>query len=616
MHPTLGAIPIEPGRVAFRVWAPRADAVDLRITSPNERTVPMRPAPQGHFEATIGDIEPGMRYVYRINGQELPDPASRFQPEGVHGPSEVVDPFFEWSDAGWIGARLEDLVFYELHVGTFTAGGTFDDAIEHLNELCDLGVTAIQFMPVAAFPGRRNWGYDGVAPFAVQASYGGPTGLKRFVDAAHRAGLAVALDVVYNHLGPEGNYLAEFGPYFTDKHRTPWGPAVNFDGAGADEVRRFFIESAVRWIDEFHIDALRLDAVHAILDQSAYPFLQELGEAVHNAADRLGRRAHVIPESDLNDPRLVRSVEHGGFGLDAQWSDDFHHALHALLTGEHGGYYRDFGGVEHLASAYNGGYTYTGQRSVFRNRRHGASGDDLPSRRFVVFAQNHDQIGNRPGGDRLATLVGFERQKLALGAVLASPFIPLLFMGEEYGEPAPFLYFVEHGDEDLIEAVRRGRREEFTAFQWRAEPPDPQSPETFERSRPDRALAQRDPHRTLRTFCGELLRLRTAHPALDCPGPADRETDHRAVAFPRAGSIMLHRRYAEAEALILMNFSDSPWRSGDALPSGAWRRLLDSTDSRWDGPGASTPASFNGQVIESVVVAPSSISIFESQRGS
>ncbi|HVS09252.1 MAG TPA: malto-oligosyltrehalose trehalohydrolase, partial [Planctomycetota bacterium] len=504
------------------MWAPRAKRVDVRILATRrraERVLPLEPALDptelgyfaGEHEAAAGD-----RYVYRLDGAaERPDPASRSQPEGVHEPSEIVDPLTHaWSDPGWRGVPLERLAIYELHVGTFSREGTFDGVIPRLDGLAELGVTALELMPVAQFPGSRNWGYDGVFPFAVQASYGGSEGLRRLADACHARGLALILDVVYNHLGPEGNYLAEFGPYFSDRHKTPWGAAINFDGPDSDEVRHFFVQNALLWIREYHVDALRIDAIHGIVDTSAEPFLAELAGAVHALGRELGREVLVIAESDLNDPRVVRPRELGGHGLDAQWSDDFHHALHALLTGERSGYYEDFGRLDQLATAYRQGFVFTGQRSAHRRRRHGAPPDAVPGERFVVSAQNHDQVGNRALGERLSTLVPFEALKLAAGALLIAPFVPLIFMGEEYADPAPFLYFIDHSDPALIEAVRLGRRAEFAAFAWQADIPDPQSPTTFERSRPDPSLATHGRHAALRSLYRALLTLRREHPAL------------------------------------------------------------------------------------------------------
>jgi maltooligosyltrehalose trehalohydrolase len=372
---------------------------------------------RGYHAAILDDVEPGSFYLYRLDGEkERPDPASRFQPGGVHAPSQVVDPEFAWEDSCWHGVPLKDYIIYEIHIGTFSAEGTFEAVIPRLDELKNLGLTALELMPVNQFPGDRNWGYDGVHPFAVQNSYGGPDGLKTLVNACHARGLAVVLDVVYNHLGPEGNCFHDFGPYFTRRYRTPWGDAINFDGPNSDEVCRFFIENALYWVSEFHFDALRIDPVHAILDFSAYPFLQELGRAVHEAAEQLDRKIYLIAESDLNDPRLVSHPEAGGYGLDAQWNDDFHHTLHTLLTGERTGYYQDFGQIRHLVKAFRDGFVNSGGYSSYRKRRHGNSSKHIPAHRFVVFSQNHDQVGNRMHGERLSRLVSFEALKLAAGA--------------------------------------------------------------------------------------------------------------------------------------------------------------------------------------------------------
>ncbi len=479
-QPSPGAVWLGDGRTRFRIWAPGFDHASVHLLFPRDMHLPMKKDAMGHHEAVAEGVAPGALYKIRLGDlPERPDPASRFQPQGSHGPSQVVDPSFPWTDGRWRGLPLESLVFYEMHVGTFTPEGTFEAAIRHLDGLVDLGVTAVELMPVAQFPGARNWGYDGTFPFAVQNTYGGPAGLQRFVNECHRRGLAVALDVVYNHLGHEGNYLWGMAPFFTDRYKTPWGSALNFDGPDSDEVREFFIQSALWWVRFFHVDALRLDAVHAIMDSSARPFLGELAERIRAAAGALGRQVHLIAGSDRNDPRLVRPAGVGGYGLDAVWNDDFHHALHVLLTGEREGYYRDFGRLDQLGRAISGGFVYTGQYSEYRRRRHGAPSDDLEPRRLVVFAQNHDQVGNRMLGERLAALVPFEKLKLAAGVVILSPNIPLLFMGEEYGETAPFQYFVDYSDQGLVEGTRRGRREEFAGFLRKGEPPDPQDEAAF-----------------------------------------------------------------------------------------------------------------------------------------
>jgi maltooligosyltrehalose trehalohydrolase len=508
-----------------------------------------------------------------------------FQPEGVHGPSQIVDSRFSWEDVTWSGIPLRDYVIYEVHVGTFTPEGTFESIIPHLDELKDLGITAIELMPVAQFPGSRNWGYDGVFPFSVQNSYGGPEGLKTLVNECHRRGLAVILDVVYNHLGPEGNYLRDFGPYFTDRYKSFWGSVINFDGEDSDPVRRFFIENALHWVAEFHIDALRVDAVHAILDFSAQPFLEELASAVHDEAKQLDRRIYLIAESDLNDTRIIRSRLVGGYGLDAQWNDDFHHALHTILTGERRGYYQDFGQLRNLAKAFREGFVYSGEYSPHRRRRHGNPSRDIPAHQFVVFAQNHDQVGNRMRGERLSELVCLERTKLAAGVVLLSPFIPLIFMGEEYGETAPFPYFISHTDPALVEAVRRGRREEFAAFGWADEPPNPQDEETFLRAKLKHHLRNEGHHRVLLEFYKELIHLRRKIPALSHLSKDDMEV----MDYEREKVLVIRRWSGPDEAVVGFHFGDSPATRCVSLPGGRWTKQLDSADKRWQGPGNQVP---------------------------
>ncbi|MEJ2051114.1 MAG: malto-oligosyltrehalose trehalohydrolase, partial [Calditrichota bacterium] len=455
----VGALYLQDGYTRFQVWAPFPDEVAVKIYGDPDTTHSMEQEDQGYWTVTLENIKPGSRYTYLLdNKKERPDPASHCQPDGVHGPSMVVEhDHFAWSDAGWRNLPLEEMIFYEIHVGTFTPEGTFKAIIPRLAALQDLGVNVLELMPVGQFPGKRNWGYDGVYPYAVQTSYGGPDGLKELVSACHHAGMAVVLDVVYNHLGPEGNYFRDYGPYFTEKYHTPWGSAVNFDDADSDQVRNYFIQNAYHWFMKYHLDGLRLDAVHAIFDMSAKPFLRELGESVEALSGELGRPLYLLPESDLNDTRLIRPRDEGGFQLHAQWSDDFHHAVHTLLTGENDGYYRDFGTMEDLVRALSDGFVYDWRYSKFRRRHHGSSSVDRPAYQFIVCTQNHDQVGNRMLGERLAELVSFESLKLSAGILLCSPCLPLLFMGQEYGEEAPFLYFVSHSDPDLIQAVREGR---------------------------------------------------------------------------------------------------------------------------------------------------------------
>ena len=585
-RPRLGAEPLRGGRCRFRVWAPEAERVEVVLGEQGERAEALEPGRRGYHGAVLEDVEPGTPYRYRLDGGEpLPDPASRHQPDGVHGPSAVVDPRFDWTDGGWSGVELEDLVLYEIHVGAFTPEGTFDAIVPRLAELADLGVTAIELMPVAAFPGERNWGYDGVFPYAVEASYGGPDGLKRLVDAAHGAGLGVVLDVVHNHLGPEGNVLGRYGPYFTDRYETPWGDAINFDGAGSDEVRRFFVESAVAWVRDYHVDGLRLDAVHAILDTRARPYLEELGVALHLEGDRLDRRVLAIAESDDNDPRLVERHERGGMGLDAVWSDDFHHALHAPLTGERQGYYQDFGPLACLEWAYEEGFVYAGQRSTYRRRRHGRSSERIPAERFVVYAQNHDQVGNRARSERLASLVDSESLKLAAAAVAFSPFVPLLFMGEEYGETAPFPYFTDHGNPGLAEAVREGREAEFAAFDWEVEIPDPQAEETFEAARISWDDRDEPGHARLLAYHRELLRLRKAVAAL----ATLKKSRTRAESSDEDGWLIVRRRAPGCDAVLVLHFGEEAAEVPVELGEGAWKREIDSAEERWGGPGSRVP---------------------------
>ncbi|MFW6122778.1 MAG: malto-oligosyltrehalose trehalohydrolase [Thermodesulfobacteriota bacterium] len=606
MH-TLGASSLGDGRTHFLVWAPRAERVDVHLVAPRERVLPLEKGARGYFAATLEGVEPGSRYFFRLDGhEEHPDPASRYQPQGVHGPSEVVDPHFAWSDDTWAGLPLRDYVIYEVHVGTYTPEGTLTALIPHLEALKDLGITALELMPVAQFPGGRNWGYDGTYPFAVQNTYGGPVALKELVNACHARGLAVILDVVYNHLGPEGNYLANFGPYFTGRYRTPWGKAVNFDGPGSDEVRRYFIDNARQWVADYHVDALRLDALHAIVDLTPRPFLADLADAIHFEGERLNRRLFLMAESDLNDVRLLKTRELGGVGLDAHWNDDYHHALHTLLTGEQTGYYLDFGRLDQLAKGWREGFIYTGEYAPYRRRRHGSSSRDIAAERFVVFAQNHDQVGNRLRGDRLSTLVSFEALKLAAGMVTLSPGLPLLFMGEEFGETAPFLYFVSHGDPDLIDAVRQGRKEEFAAFRWLGEPPDPQAEETFVRSRINHQLRQEGQHRTLWEFHRALLHLRRELAAWTDLGRKHREV----LAFEEEKVLWVRMTGDCGEALLMGHFGDNPVNLPLSWPAGRWRKCLDSQDRRWQGPGSQFPEELHGGQDVALALAPQALVVY------
>jgi maltooligosyltrehalose trehalohydrolase len=565
----------------------------------------MTPTKHGYHRAEIKGLKTGATYRYRLDdGRELPDPTSRFQPEGVHGPSQLVDTqAFRWSDQSWKGIALERSVIYELHVGTYTPEGTYEALIGHLPRLAELGITTVELMPLAQFPGSRNWGYDGVYLYAPQNSYGTPASLQRFVDAAHAQGLAVALDVVYNHLGPEGNYLGAYGPYFTNRYRTPWGDAINYDGEDSDEVRRFFIENALYWLEEYHFDALRLDAVHGIFDFGARHFLAELKSEVADLSSRLGRSFYLIAESDLNDARLLHDSDRGGYGLDSQWSDDFHHSVHTLLTKEDRGYYSAYGGIAPLVETLKNGWYYSGQYSTFRKRRHGNSAEGLEVSKFVVCSQNHDQVGNRAAGERLTDLVTFEALKLAAGITLLSPFVPMLFMGEEYGEPAPFQYFVSHGDPALVEAVRRGRREEFAAFGWQVSVPDPQDEETFRRSILDHSLKERDPHQTLYRFYQALTRIRSEL-------KLGNRTEHSVRQLGDSSLLLAYARVS-LQAAMIFNFAASPVTLRVPEIAGKWTTMLHSAATSWNGPGPDQLSTANFSVDDNLLLSPYSFVVLK-----
>jgi maltooligosyltrehalose trehalohydrolase len=549
------------------VWAPRAEASVEVVLGAGAERVPLAPVGGGRW---AGDVPDG-DYAFSVDGgPPRPDPRSGHQPAGVHGPSRPVDhSAFRWSDAGWRGIHLPSAVLYELHVGTFSAAGTFAGVAEHLDHLVDLGVDAIELLPVAQFSGRHGWGYDGVDLGAPHDPYGGPDGLKALVDACHRRGLGVILDVVYNHLGPAGNYLSTFGPYFVDGLHTNWGEAVNVDGPGSDEVRRFVVDNACTWLRDYHLDGLRLDAVHAIVDRSARPLLEQLADEVRGLAAHLGRPLWLIAESDRNDPRYVLPSAQGGLGLDAAWADEWHHALHAVLTGERSGYYADFGSFSLLAKALRQAWAYDGTWSTERGRTHGRSPRGLPGAAFVVAAQNHDQVGNRAGGDRLGALVSPGRLRIAAALLLTSPFVPLLFQGEEWGASTPFLYFTDHDDPELGRAVSEGRRQEFAHFGWDpAAVPDPQDPATFARSvlRWDEVGAE--PHRDLLTWYRALIALRRSRPELTTAAPGS-----PTVTYDEdAAWLVLHR----APIAVAVNLG-APQSVPLPTPATAGRLLLAST---------------------------------------
>ncbi|MBW7957656.1 MAG: malto-oligosyltrehalose trehalohydrolase [Deltaproteobacteria bacterium] len=586
---------IEGAGCRFTVWAPEASVLCLVIQAAGEdswRAVQMERDGSGYWSALVPGAGAGSRYRFSPDGRERADPASHYQPLGVKGPSEVVDhASFQWDDGAWKAPSPADMVIYEVHPGTFTREGDLLSIIPRLASLRDLGVNALELMPVAQFPGERNWGYDGVFPFSVQNTYGGPDALKRLVNECHSQGMAVILDVVYNHFGPEGNYIGEFGPYFTDRYRTPWGDAVNFDGRGSDHVREFFIKNALHWFERYHIDALRLDAIHAIIDMSANPFLRALRDRVAEYSSGKGRAFLLFAESDLNDTRAVSKGEYG-LGLDALWSDDFHHSVHALITGERGGYYADFGEVRHLAKAMNDGFTYSGQYSAYRGRSFGSPSAGVPKDRFIVSVQNHDQVGNRMLGDRLSRLASFEGLKLAAGLLLLSPYVPLLFMGEEYGEEAPFLYFIDHRGKELVRAVREGRKKEFEAFKWDADPPDPASIETFLESKIDWEKRGAGRQKTLLELYRTLIMLRREFPALAAGGTV------RATALEDEKTMLLSREAKGERVFAVFNFSRDEARIRRPLTEGRWARVLDSSCKEWDGPGSLLPASMEAGVTD------------------
>ncbi|MGA2123350.1 MAG: malto-oligosyltrehalose trehalohydrolase [Acidimicrobiales bacterium] len=562
----LGAHPVDESTTEFRVWAPRSDQVTLHLVD-SGTTIAMQGCGDGYFCVTAS-APVGSRYLYQLDDGEFPDPVSRSQPEGVHGPSAVVDlAAHHWQDDAYHPRPLWDQVIYELHVGTFSPAGTFEGALSHLDALVELGIGAIEVMPVASFPGERNWGYDGVFPFAVQHSYGGAPAFQEFVDACHQRDLAVVLDVVYNHLGPEGNIVDHYAPYFSDRYRTLWGSALNFDGPFSDEVRRYFWQNARQWFVDFHVDALRLDAIDSIADESAIPFVAELSRRTHELAQTLARPCVLIAETAANDPRVVTPLTSNGLGMDAQWNDDFHHALHVALTGERTGYYADYSGADDLATALDQGFALQGTPSVFRHRRLGAPSGHLPPDRFVVFSQNHDQIGNRPLGNRLSTMISPDQSRLAAALVLLSPNIPLLFMGEEYGEEAPFPYFVDHGDEKLIAAVREGRAREFPEIA-KGELLDPGDPATFNLARLDHSLLSDPSHREIFDDYRRLIALRRSLPELR------HSTRSRARAWANGTLVTLARSSDEGEVYGFFNLGANPM-TATLAESRCWRDVLE-----------------------------------------
>lgn len=576
----MGASQQKNGQVTFSLWAPYAKSVAVEILENQETAYPMTPLGEGYFEITLEKVPQKCDYLYLLDHtKERPDPVSRFQPYGVHGPSRVVNKeAFSWADDTWKGLNLKEFIIYECHTGTFTPEGTFEAIIPKLPYLKDLGVTAIELMPVAEFPGNRNWGYDGAYPYAPQSTYGGPNGLKTLINACHKEGIAVILDVVYNHLGPEGNYLGEFGPYFTDRYKTPWGEAINYDGQYSDWVRRYIIENALYWLTEYHIDALRLDAIHAIFDFSAKHLLQELHEQFQQQAKLLGKKAWIIAESDLNDTRLLKPKEQGGYAIDAQWSDDFHHAQHTLFLGKRNGYFGDFGTIADLKKAITSGFVNDGRWSQFRKRKHGTPSKDLPGEQFVIFTQNHDQIANACRGDRSGTLLTLEQQKVTTALLLFTPNIPLLFMGQEWGETNPFLYFTSHADLQLAQAVRAGYQRECADFAFHGHPIDPQDVDIFLASKLDWEKQNQSPYKKLLTFTKDALAIRKSFPCLsNCNKNLTEVYDNEEKKW----LIIVRQGQQTSSFVLICNLSSVEQKIPFTFPQGNWKKLLDSNDPRY-----------------------------------
>lgn len=569
------------GEAQVLVWAPKAGKVQLQFGEARN-VLDLEQKEYGFWTLQTRALWPGDRYGFLLDGKgPVPDPATLYQPDGVHGLSGAFDvQQFGWTDQQWKNHPMNDYIIYELHTGTFTPEGTLAAMETKLDYLARLGVNAIEIMPVSQFAGSRNWGYDGVFPYSVQNSYGGPGALQHLVNACHEKGIAVILDMVYNHLGPEGNILGHFGHYFTNKYLTPWGDAINFDDAWSDAVRHYFVQNALMWFRDFHIDALRLDAVHAIKDFSPVHILQEIGQEVEAFTRKTGRAHYLIVEMDLNDTRFVKPVEAGGYGMHAQWLDEFHHALRVSSGQERSGYYADFEGVASLAKSYRDAYVFDGIYSDHRKRKFGVKAGDIPGRQFIVFSQNHDHIGNRMLGERTSRLVSFEMQKLLAGAVFVSPFIPLLFMGEEWAEPNPFQYFVSHTEHELAEAVRKGRKSEFAAFHLEGEAPDPVAVSTFENSKLQWTLFNQPPHRTMLHYYQQWITLRKTQQVL-------RECDRGGLSvevFEEKELISIQRVWGRQHLVAFLNFSKAPREVSLPYEHLLWHKLIASSEPGWDGP--------------------------------
>lgn len=604
-----GAI-VDGNDCAFCVWAPLKDKMHVHLLEPEDRLVEMDKVEEGYFEKRIKNLPPGSRYFFRPDdASDFPDPASNFQPEGVHGPSQTVDHTgFQWTDASWNLPGFRELIFYELHVGTFTEEGTFNAIIPRLDDLVDMGINAIELMPVNQFPGNRNWGYDGVFPYAVQNSYGGIEGLKTLVNACHAKGISIFLDVVYNHLGPEGDYFMKYGPYFTATYSTPWGEAINFDNDWSDGVRDFFAGNILYWFQNFHIDGLRCDAIHMVFDNGAIHFWEYAHQRVKQLEQQTGRTFYLVAESDLNSPKVVTDPAAGGYGFDAQWLDDFHHALYTMLDKKGKGRYEDFGRLSQLAKGYTDGFVLSGEWVKFRKKRYGRSSAGVPGDRFIVFNQNHDQVGNRVKGERLSVLVDIERLKLAAAAIFLSPYVPLLFMGEEYGDESPFYYFISHSDPGLIKAVREGRKNEFSKFGFGAGPPDPQDEGTFNDSKLKWEKRSGGKHRMLLDWHRRLITMRRTVPALMNFSKESVRVDVQGESL-----LILGRQSKDAaqQLVCVFNFSEEEMVCTLAENKANWVKLLDSGDKEWvasEHEHGNVPAELSGITFD---MPPLTVAVFE-----
>ncbi|MDJ1484755.1 malto-oligosyltrehalose trehalohydrolase [Cytophagaceae bacterium YF14B1] len=578
----VGAEYLGNNRCAFTVWAPQKKSMTLHFVYPKERKIEMKKNEQGYFNVLLDEVSPGDRYFFAPDGDKIehyPDPGSYYQPEGVTGPSQIIDhTAYHWQDQQWRGIPFNELIFYELHVGLFTPEGTFEAIIPHLDELVAIGINALQLMPVNQFPGSRNWGYDGVYPYAVQHSYGGPEGLKKLVDACHQKGIAVFLDVVYNHLGPEGNYFDKFGPYTTNAYCTPWGDAINFDKEYSDGVRDFFSNNPVFWFELYHIDGLRFDAIHLMYDHNAVTIWNEMHTKVHMCEQQMGRPLYLVAESDFNSPKVMQVPEVGGLGFHAQWLDDFHHAMYVLLDKKGLHRYEDFGQMEQLAKAFKEGFVHTGEYVKARKRKYGTSAAGLSGDKFIVFTMNHDQAGNRVKGERLSKLVDFERLKVAAAGMLLSPYLPMLFMGEEYAEDVPFFYFIDYSEKGLIKMVQKSRKEQLAGYGDVGNPPDPQAEATFKACILQWDKRRKGKHASMLEWYKTLIAVRKQYEVLQNYA----KNDLTVTVLGQSGIALLRQSKDGQQKLVcLLNLKDATIEYTFPSLSGSWEKVLDSKDAQW-----------------------------------